>query len=137
MSELDTIQFESLFLQELRDVLPNLRLLSDAMLTKRITQAKLTEISLEYQSLILAGGGGTLTKNELLSLIYLLLKCLVKYLQEKEIVVTLKTLVDHTGYLTAAVDVCFPGYIESKLLGYTVLRPIETVEKIQGKIDAP
>lgn len=120
-TQADTKQYEILFLQALRDALPNIKLHSDAQLTKKITQERLADVSLEFFSFILDGVISLPNKNELLALASQSLTCLKKYIHSRELPVTLKTIVDHVSLLDEAVDRCFPGYVKSKLLKYTIL----------------
>lgn len=118
---LDLKEYEILFLQSLREFLPNLKLYSDTQLIKKITQAKLTDISLEFFGFIEAGAGENLTKNEYLALAGQSFRCLKKYIEYSGAPFTLKTILDFIPLLGDAVNQCFPGYIESKLLRYTIL----------------
>jgi len=79
------------------------------------------DCSLEFFGFIVSGAGEGLRKNELLALANQSLKCLTKYIQSMGTPVTLKTIIDHIGLLSEAVNRCYPGYAESKLLKYTIL----------------
>lgn len=118
----DVKQYESLFLQALRDVLPSLKLYSDAQLTKKITPAKLTDASLEFFGFIEAGAGQGLKKNELLALANQSFRCLKKYIEAQGTPFTLKTVLDFLPLVATAVDLSFPGYADSQLLKYTILK---------------
>ena len=114
-------KFSPLFLQALRDVLPNLRLYSDLQLAKKIGPERLMDCSLEFFGFIISGAGDGLRKNELLALANQSLRCLIEYIQLMGSPITLKTVIDHTSLLAEAVNRCFPGYADNKLLKYTIL----------------
>lgn len=110
-----------IFLQSIRDALPNLRLHSDKQLTVRIGKEKVADVALELRA-FLQSGAGDLRKNEQLALSNQALKCLSKYITTTlKIPVTLKTLLDSFSLLNVAVDQAFPGYADSKLLKFAIL----------------
>lgn len=117
---------EVLFLQSLRDILPTLKLYTDDQLRKKITQDKLTDVSLEFFGYLEAGCSENLTQIQKLALSVQLLRCLSKYITNvMKMPVTLKTMLDCISLIEPAVENAFPGYWGSKLLKYTIL-PVRT-----------
>ena len=108
------------FLQALRDVLPQLREQSDERLTKRIGKEKLEEAALDLEGFMNAGVNNPLTQNERLALASKLLRLLSQYIQEIGNPVTINTVITHMSLIAHATNNAFPGYAESKLLRYAV-----------------
>ncbi len=121
----EKIEYRTLFLQAIRELLPSLRMHSDEMLTKRIGKNRLEDLSLEFFCYIEVGAG-KLNKNQNLALANKLLNCLVKYIQRVGTPVTLNSILNSIQLLGAAVDESFPGYAQSGLLKYTIL-PLQQV----------
>jgi hypothetical protein len=111
---------ELIFLQSIREFFPALRLHSDNVLTSKIGRDKLAEAALEFHALM-EFGAGKLKKNEQLALANQLWKALSSYMKELRIPITLNTVLNNLGSLEHAVEQCYPGYISSKLLKYTIM----------------
>jgi hypothetical protein len=115
---------KQLFLQGLRQVLPSLKLLSDASLEKRIGKEKLQFASEDIASYLASGGCEKMMRNEQLALVCQVLNCLTRYITtELQIPATLNTVINNMSLLSYAVEQSFPGYATSGLLKYTILPP--------------
>lgn len=105
-----------LFLQAIRDQFSTLKLHSDAMLIKKITEERVKDCSLQLFA-YLTCSAGALNKNEYLALSDQVLRCLSKYVKNTMgLPVTLKTLMNAMSLMETAVDEAFPGYAASCLL---------------------
>jgi hypothetical protein len=109
-----------IFLQALRSVLPFLKQQDDARLTKRIGIEKTKNAADDLAGYIVAGTSEQLNQNEKLALSCQLLKCLVVNIEEREIPITLNTVINNMEMLNHAVNTSFPGYADSHLLRYII-----------------
>jgi hypothetical protein len=112
---------ETIFLQALREILPYLKQQDDARLTKRIGIEKLADCADDLAGYIAVGISGSLSKNEQIALSCQLLRCLSRFIvTDMQLTLTLGTMIQTMGTLPHAVNQSFPGYMESKLLRYTI-----------------
>jgi hypothetical protein len=113
----------SVFLQALREVLPQLKNQDDARLIKRIGKDKYQIIEDDLNGFLDNGVTGSLTKNEKAALAVKSLKCLADYIKENmSMPITFNTMIDSQALLPHAVDNSFPGYAEAKLLKHAIIR---------------
>ena len=111
-----------LFLHSLREAVPTLKLYSDERLLTKIGDDKADDLSLQFFSVIVSGGGDTLDSRDKQELAYQCWMCLQSYLEGMNQPVSLNQLMNSIPLLYAAVDRCYPGYIDSKLLRYIIGR---------------
>lgn len=116
--------YNAIFIQALRDIMPQLSLHSNDRIEKKIGKDRLEDAAINTAGLIAVGTRQLfLTKNEQLALTSQVLGCLERYISEDlQIPVTLKTFVDNISVLNYAVDKSFPGYIKSGQLG-VIIKP--------------
>ena len=112
---------QEIFLRGLRDVLPFLRIYSDAALTKKIGTERLQESCLMAFDFIESGSNSRLTDNEAYALMTKALVCLVQYLQNKyNTAISLNYLLTNLYLLSHAMDQAFPFYAQAGLLKFII-----------------
>lgn len=111
-----------IFLEAVRQQLPFLKQQDDERLSKRIGSEKVLNAADDLAGYILSGvSSKMLNKQQRLALSCQLLKCLVRYLNDGKIPLTLNTFIDRMGLLQYAVEQSFPGYADSGLLLYMIM----------------
>lgn len=112
---------KEIFLQILKEVLPTARSLTEERIKKRVTNEKFNSAVEDLFGYIFSGIEGNLTRNEQLALVHRVLKCLIDYLKEMNVPITVNTVMENFGLINQAVDKQFPQYWESRLLKYLII----------------
>lgn len=107
----------------LQELMPQLRSYNSSQLAKKVGKEKLADLTAELFHLIDMGvAGKPLTFIQRSALTSQMLKCLGQHIESMNLPVTINTVVSHFTLLYHAVNLCYPGYIESGLLLYTVMQ---------------
>lgn len=122
VTALDADENKTIFLQSLRTILPQFKLLPDSRIEQRIGKANLQKLVEDVVGYVSEGVAQGLTRNEKFALYCKVLRCLSEHITSYNIPVTGKTVVDNIDYLGFAVGKHFPGYFEAKLLKW-IIRP--------------
>jgi hypothetical protein len=109
-----------IFLNVVREFLPNLRNLSDATIEKKLGKEKCAEAQRIVWEFIEGSVSGTMTHNERYALLHKSINCLVRWMEMNDIPVTPGTLLSNAHLIPHAVDRAFPMYARAKLLRFMV-----------------
>jgi len=121
--EVNTLDYEAIFLQALKELLPSLTRYTDKQLVSKAGKEKFEEGVCQMVDFVVRSCGSDLNKNECYAIFMQVFKCLVDYMSKTlQIPVTLHTVINNTHLMPFATNMAFPGYADSGLLK-TIVAP--------------